>query len=83
MQHDVIFAVPERPLGNKDVEFVVRCGSGGGGHKVLGTLCVSKGGIEWLTGDRKRTRYQMAWAEFAEAMRKGRVVRGPRRRTLR
>jgi len=42
MAHKVDFTVPERSLGNSDIEFSVYTEEG-----KLGTLRISKGGIDW------------------------------------
>lgn len=45
-KHEVKLIVPERPIGNADVEFPVKKGS-----NAFGRLKVSKGGIEWVPKD--------------------------------
>jgi hypothetical protein len=54
----VTFSLPERDLGNKDLEVAA---------KGIGTLSVSKGGIDWRPhGGKPR---KMTWKEFAKIVR--------------
>ena len=61
-RHNVTFTLPERGLGNSDVEFVVR-----GDEVRLGTLKVSKGALVWSPANKKRG-YELGWAEFDRVM---------------
>lgn len=57
-QHEVSFTVPERPVGNVDIEFTVQRN----GAK-LGTLKISKGGLEWVPKDHTYG-YHVKWQDF-------------------
>jgi len=61
-RHDVRFVIPERRLGNADIEFAVyRDG------ERLGLLKVSKGAVVWRHANKKRGRV-MGWAVFDRTM---------------
>ncbi|BBO16850.1 conserved hypothetical protein [Candidatus Brocadia pituitae] len=57
-KHDVIFNIPQRPLGKADVEFQVKQDG-----IVLGKLAVSNGSLVWFP---KKTSYgyKMGWSNF-------------------
>jgi hypothetical protein len=57
MAYLVKFAVPERELGKEDLEFKVRRDK-----KVIGTLKVSKGGLEWVPKD-KTYGHHLKWEQ--------------------
>ncbi len=61
-QHKVIFNIPERELGNADIEFKVKKNG-----TVFGTLKVSKGKIEWVSKDHTYGR-KLSWNEFDALM---------------
>lgn len=61
--HDVKFVVPERPLGNVDIEFEVKKDT-----KKAGTLKVSKGGVEWLPKDHTYG-YHLSWQQVDQLAR--------------
>ena len=59
-RHHVDFAVPQRPLGNADIEFAVfREGAR------FGTLRVSKGAVVWTPANAKRS-FRLAWAQLSD-----------------
>lgn len=57
-QHDVRFTVPQRPVGNADIEFTVYRN----GEK-FGDLRVSKGALEWIPSD-KTYGTKFTWKQF-------------------
>jgi hypothetical protein len=61
-RHVVHFSVPERRLGNADVEFAVYSDG-----ERLGLLKVSKGGIVWRHANKKLGRF-MDWGTFDRVM---------------
>jgi hypothetical protein len=61
-RHVVHFSVPERRLGNSDVEFAVYSDG-----ERLGLLKVSKGAIVWRHANKKRGLY-MDWDTFDRVM---------------
>jgi hypothetical protein len=62
-RHDVRFTVPERRLGNADIEFAVYSDG-----ERLGQLSVSKGAVVWRHANAKRG-HVMAWHTFDRVMR--------------
>jgi hypothetical protein len=62
-RHDVRFTIPERRLGNSDIEFVVYSDD-----ERLGQLSVSKGAIVWRHANAKRG-YVLGWDQFDRVMR--------------
>ncbi len=62
-KHDVRFRVPERKLGNSDIEFIVQSDD-----ERLGLLKVSKGALVWLPANKKRG-LEMGWGTFDRLMR--------------
>mgnify|MGYP001351137819 CR=1 FL=1 len=61
--HEVQFEVPRRPVGNADIEFVVRQNG-----KMFGRLKISKGSVVWLPGN-KIQGYRIGWKKLDEIMR--------------
>lgn len=61
-RHDVRFTVPERTLGNSDIEFAVYSDD-----ERLGLLKVSKGAVVWRHANKKLGRV-MGWAAFDRLM---------------
>ena len=57
-RHDVSFTVPERTLGNSDIDFTVYSDDAR-----LGVLKVSKGALVWH-GANKKIQYSLAWDLF-------------------
>lgn len=57
--HDVAFAIPQKLVLSKDVEFNVKSD----GAK-LGTLLVSKGNIEWVPASNTVKKYRLSWEAF-------------------
>jgi len=62
MAHKVTFAVPERPLERKDIEFDVKKDA-----LTLGTLKVSRGGLVWRRRDYKYG-YFLTWTKLDEVV---------------
>ena len=63
-QHDVSFTVPDRPVGNADIEFRVKRDG-----KAVGTLLVSKGSLVWLP-KHARKGFKLGWLEFGQLIEK-------------
>jgi len=61
-RHDVQFTIPERRLGNSDVEFAVYSDG-----ERLGLLKVSKGAVVWRHAN-KKLGYVMDWTAFDRVM---------------
>ena len=61
-RHSVTFTLPERRLGNSDIEFIVRSDD-----VRLGTLKVSKGALVWSPANKKRG-YELGWTDFDRVM---------------
>jgi hypothetical protein len=61
-RHDVWFTVPERRLGNADIEFAVYADG-----ERLGVLKVSKGAVVWRHANKKLAR-SMDWSSFDRMM---------------
>ena len=57
-RHDVRFTIPERRLGNADIEFIVHSDD-----VRLGTLKISKGALVWCPANKKRG-YVIGWDAF-------------------
>ena len=62
-RHAVRFTIPERKLGNSDIEFAVYSDD-----ERLGALKISKGAIVWCPANKKRG-YVMGWDAFDRTMR--------------
>jgi hypothetical protein len=62
-KHDVAFAIPQKFVLSKDVEFNVKSN----GAK-LGTLLISKGNIEWVPASNTVKKYRLSWEMFADVM---------------
>ncbi len=58
MVHDVTFKLPERQVGNSDIEIAVREDG-----DLLGTLGISKGAMLWMPAN-KRIGYMLEWSTF-------------------
>jgi hypothetical protein len=61
-QQTVKFMIPKRSLGNRDIKLFPRWNG-----KLLGTLLVSRGGIEWRRYKGKR-RTRLNWWKFAKVI---------------
>ena len=61
-RHDVRFTIPERRLGNADIEFAVYTDG-----ERLGLLKVSKGAVVWRHANKKRG-FAMEWTAFDRMM---------------
>jgi|CXWL01.1.fsa_nt_gi hypothetical protein len=57
-RHDVRFNIPERKLGNSDIEFTVYSDD-----TRLGVLKISKGALVWRSANKKRG-HIVAWDTF-------------------
>ncbi len=62
MKHEVKFSIPERDLGNADIEFAV---SGDGSR--IGTLQISRGAIVWFPSGNSYG-HKISWKEFDRMM---------------
>lgn len=62
-RHDVRFTIPERTLGNADIEFAVYSD-----EERLGVLKVSKGALVWRPAN-KKLGYVVGWGAFDRIMR--------------
>lgn len=62
-KHDVRFTIPERTLGNADIEFAVYSDD-----ERLGLLQVSKGALVWRPANKKRG-FVIGWSAFDQLMR--------------
>lgn len=69
MGHKVFMLEPKHEVTNTDVTFVIMKG-----NKKLGELKVSKGSLDWYTGN-GRTKYQISWKHFDEIMTKGGIIK--------
>ncbi|MDE3094453.1 MAG: hypothetical protein KGK07_00445 [Chloroflexota bacterium] len=58
MAHDVTFRIPERRVGNSDIEIAVREDG-----DLLGTLGISKGALLWMPANKRRG-FVLEWAAF-------------------
>jgi len=73
-RHDVWFTVPERKVGNADIEFTVYSDD-----ERLGVLMVSKGALGWHPAN-KKSEYVLGWGTFDRLAREhGRRPRRARR----
>ncbi len=61
-RHSVNFTIPERSLGNADVEFLVKRDG-----ELLGRLWISKGTVVWVPKN-SRQGYEIGWQKFDELM---------------
>lgn len=62
-KHNVTFSIPERELGNADVEFRVK-----NDGTVVGRLKVSKGAVVWVPKNASYG-YKLSWKDFDAVMR--------------
>ena len=62
-RHQVTFHLPERKLGNSDIELKVRRN-----ESLLGRVLISQGAIEWVPSN-KRRKYKASWIKFASSAR--------------
>lgn len=64
-ERDVYFSVPERPLAKADIVFIVD----EDGER-LGTLKISKGGLDWLPARKWRDKpFRLDWSRFDRLIR--------------
>ena len=61
-KHFVTCVIPKREIKNANTEFKIRKNS-----EIVGTLKVSKGGVEWFRKSARRS-HQVKWEKFAEIM---------------
>lgn len=62
MAHSVDFTVPERPVGNVDLEFKVKSNG-----KMVGRMKVSKGNLHWVPKNAKYG-YKLNWRDLDSLM---------------
>lgn len=62
MANDVTFTLPNRKLGNSDIQFLVKRDG-----VVLGKLLVSKGAIVWRSKNHKKGK-KLGWKRFDSLM---------------
>lgn len=62
MAHNVTFSIPDRELGNADLEFKVKKN-----NAMFGTLKVSRGSIVWVPKDHTHG-VKMNWGQFAQVI---------------
>jgi hypothetical protein len=67
MAHQVRFHIPERELGNADIEFRVRKGKRKKG--LIGTLKISQGAVVWSPGYSQRG-FKIGWSTLAKLISK-------------
>ena len=69
MAHKIYMFEPRHEIINTDVTFVIVKGS-----KKLGELKVSKGSLDWYTGNGRKS-YKISWSLFNEIMTKGGTIK--------
>ncbi len=62
MAHEVKFSIPERALGNADIEFSVKING-----KKFGTLKISRGALVWVKKDHTKG-LKIKWDKLDEVM---------------
>ncbi|PZR23747.1 MAG: hypothetical protein DI535_23330 [Citrobacter freundii] len=62
MAHNVTFTIPDRELGNADLEFKVKKD-----QAMFGTLKISRGAIVWVPKDHKHG-FKMNWSKLSELL---------------
>ena len=62
MANDITFTLPNRKLGNSDIQFLVKRDG-----VVLGKLLVSKGAVVWRSKNRQNGK-KMGWKQFDRFM---------------
>jgi hypothetical protein len=72
MAHEVVFRVPNRSLGKEDIIFDIFDEEG-----KLGSLRVSKGGVDWRPAHGKLA-YRARWLAFSKVMTENVLGRHPR-----
>ena len=60
--HDIKFSIPEKDLGNVDTSFSIKEDG-----KQLGTLDISKGGVDWYPKNAKVAK-SFSWSKLAELL---------------
>lgn len=58
--HEVSFAIPQKFVLAKDVEFEIKSNG-----KKLGTLLLSKGNVEWIPANNSVKKRRLTWEKFA------------------
>ena len=61
-KHTISVALPEAQVINKDAVITIR-----GNNRILGTLTISRGNIEWYSRLWKKPR-RLTWAQFDRIM---------------
>lgn len=65
MAHEIMFTLPNQPLGKVDAQFTVKKD-----EQILGTLKISKGTIDRTHRDHAHDNpFRMSWSKFDEIMR--------------
>jgi hypothetical protein len=65
MAHEIMFTLPNQPLGKVDAQFTIKKDG-----QVLGTLKISKGTIDWTPRDHAHDNpFRMSWSKFDGIMR--------------
>ena len=65
MKHQVDVTFHKRLIEKKDLEVRVKSD-----EKILGTLLISKGNIEWVPKGKSKNILKLKWEEFDEVMKK-------------
>ena len=64
MAHEIMFTLPNQPLGKVDAQFTVKKDG-----QILGTLKISKGTIDWTPRDYAHDNpFRMSWSKFDKIM---------------
>ena len=63
MAHQIRIKLPTYEVANKGVEIDVRKNT-----RMLGTLLINKGDIEWRPAQKSVEIHRLTWAEFADLM---------------
>ena len=63
-KHDVgLLVAHDIPIGNKDVELVVKVDA-----KPLGRIRISRGSVDWIPSPNQKAGYRLSWSSFAALM---------------
>jgi hypothetical protein len=60
--HDISISIPAKPIKNVDVTIVIKSGS-----RKLGTLRVSKGSLDWVSGGAQKA-HRIRWEDAAKLL---------------
>ena len=61
--HSIEMQLPKTQVVKTDVEFIVRENG-----RILGRLLISKGCIDWVPNNHRKTKYRNSWRSFAAWM---------------